>query len=103
MQKISTNPFGPEGWTPARLDSLSGKTYLITGANVGAGFEATKVLVSKGGKVVMLCRNPGKTKAAVDEVRREFPDADVSYIELDLASMHSVRRGLSLFSKTYSR
>jgi len=33
--------FGPKGWTPERLGSLAGKTYIITGANAGAGFEAT--------------------------------------------------------------
>ena len=31
--------FGPEGWTPERLGSLKGKTYLITGANSGTGFR----------------------------------------------------------------
>lgn len=35
------NKFGPQGWTPERLGSLAGKTYLITGATAGAGFEAT--------------------------------------------------------------
>ena len=32
--------FGPDGWTPERLGSLAGKTYFITGANSGTGFEA---------------------------------------------------------------
>ena len=49
--------FGPKGWTPERLGSLAGKTYVITGANAGAGFEATRILLSKGAKVVMLNRN----------------------------------------------
>ena len=25
--------FGPKGWTPEQLGSLTGKTYLVTGAN----------------------------------------------------------------------
>ena len=31
--------FGKKGWTPDRIGNLSGKTYVITGANAGAGFE----------------------------------------------------------------
>ena len=35
---MSTNSqFGPKGWTPERLGSLDGKTFVITGANAGAG------------------------------------------------------------------
>ncbi|WP_417745811.1 hypothetical protein [Rosistilla oblonga] len=51
------NSFGPQGWTPDRLGSLAGKTYVITGANAGAGFEATRVLLSKGATVVMMNRS----------------------------------------------
>ncbi len=49
--------FGPKGWTPDQLGSLTGKTYLITGANAGAGFEATRVFLSKGARVVMMIHN----------------------------------------------
>ena len=51
------NKFGKNGWTPERIGSLEGKTYLITGASSGTGFEAAKIIASKGGKVVMLNRN----------------------------------------------
>ena len=44
---MTTKRFGPDGWTPERLSSLAGKTYLVTGANGGAGFEATRVFLSK--------------------------------------------------------
>ena len=46
--------FGPRGWTPDRLGDLTGMTYLVTGANAGAGFQAARTLLNKGAKVVML-------------------------------------------------
>ena len=86
------NPFGSAGWTPERLSSLAGKTYLITGANVGAGFQAARVFLSKGARVVMLNRNPQKSTAAIESLTQEFGnDADVSFIRMDLAVMDSVR------------
>ena len=88
----TNNPFGPKGWTPERLGSLSGKTFLITGANSGAGFQATRILLSKGGRVVMLNRNPSKSEAAIAKLQTEFGDeAKVSFIPLDLAELASVR------------
>lgn len=89
---MTKNSFGPQGWTPARIGSLSGKTYLITGTTSGAGFEATKILLSKGANVVMLNRNPKKSDHAVQILKQEFgPDTAVSSITLDLASLDSVR------------
>ena len=86
------NPFGPKGWTPDRLGSLARKTYLITGANAGAGFEATRILLSKGAGVVMLNRNPDKSATAIADLKAEFgQDADVSFIRMDLAVLDSVR------------
>ena len=84
--------FGPRGWTPERLGSLKGKTYLITGANSGTGFEASKILLSKGAKVVMLNRNADKSNAAITALKQELgSDADVTFIRMDLAEQASVR------------
>ena len=84
--------FGPEGWTPEQLGSLAGKTYVITGANAGAGFEATRILLSKGAKVVMLNRSAEKSAAAIATLNKEFgDDADVTFIRMDLAVLESVR------------
>lgn len=84
--------FGPEGWTPERLGSLAGKTYLITGANAGAGFEAARILLSKNAKVVMLNRSAEKSAAAIETLKEEFgSDADVTFIRMDLAVLDSVR------------
>lgn len=89
----TTNQFGPKGWTPEQLGSLIGKTYVITGANTGAGFQATRILLSKGAKVVMLNRNPNKSEAAIAQLKEEFgQQADVTFIRMDLAELASVRK-----------
>ncbi|EDM80976.1 probable oxidoreductase yajO1 [Plesiocystis pacifica SIR-1] len=92
MSAKRANPFGAQGWTPERLGSLAGKTYLVTGANAGAGFEATRVFLSKGARVVMLNRNPAKSAAALEALRAEFgAEAEVSFVKMDLAVLDSVR------------
>lgn len=89
---MTTNEFGSKGWTPGQLGSLAGKTYVITGATSGIGFEATRIFLSKGASVVMLNRNAEKSAATIELLKQEFgEDADVSSIQMDLASLASVR------------
>ena len=96
--------FGPSGWAPDRLGSLAGKTYAITGANAGAGFQASRILLSKGAKVVMLNRSPEKSTAAVKDLKEEFgADADVSFVPMDLAELASVRTAAEKILTTVPR
>lgn len=89
----NSNQFGKDGWTPAQIENTEGKTFLITGANTGAGFEASRILLSKGAKVVMLNRSPSKSHDAIAKLKQEFGEtANVSYIRLDLGSLASVRQ-----------
>lgn len=98
---MADTQFGPDGWTPGRLGSLAGKTYLITGANAGAGFQASRILLSKGAKVVMLNRSTGKSIAAIDELKKEFgAAADVSFVRMDLAELASVREAAAQVLRT---
>jgi len=88
----SKNQFGPKGWTPELLDSLAGKTFVITGANAGAGFEASRILLAKGAKVVMLNRSADKSAVAIKNLINEFGgDAEVSFVHMDLSVLESVR------------
>jgi len=90
---MSTNQFGKKGWTPERLGNLSGKTYVITGTTSGTGFEAAKILLSKGAKVVMLNRNPRKSEDTIVTLKQELgKDIDVSNIIMDLAEQASVKK-----------
>jgi len=90
---MSTTQFGKQGWTPARIKSLKGKTFLITGTTSGTGFEAARILLSKGAKVVMLNRNPKKAADTITTLQEELGSAiPVSNIEMDLASLTSVKK-----------
>ena len=101
---MSDTRFGPKGWTPERLSDLSGKTYLITGGNAGAGFQATRLLLQKGAKVVMLNRSTEKSQTAVADLKAELGAAtDVSYIRMDLASLSDVRRAAAEVLQTVCR
>jgi len=90
---MTNNKFGKKGWTPERLGDLSGKTYVITGTTSGTGYEASKILLSKGAKVVMLNRNPKKTSDVISSIKKELDNnIDVSFIKMDLAEQASVRK-----------
>lgn len=93
---MDTHHFGPKGWTPDRLGSLAGKTFVITGTTTGLGFEASRIFLSKGAKVVMLNRSTTRSAAAIEKLKQEFgQEADVTSICMDLSTMASVRRAAS--------
>lgn len=101
---MSDTTFGPNGWTPERLGDQTGKTYVITGANAGAGFQATRILLKKNAKVVMLNRSPEKSKAAIAELQQEFgANADVSFVRMDLSVLDSVREAATEVLKSVPR
>lgn len=89
---MSTNKFGKAGWTPDRIGDLTGKTYVITGTTSGTGFEAARILLSKGAKVVMLNRNPKKAADTIAALKQELGNnIAVSNIQMDLAAQTSVK------------
>ena len=80
---------------------LSDRVYIVTGANSGAGFATTKQLVSQGAHVVGGCRRVDAGKEAFAEFAGARGSAEV--IELNLASLASVRRFAEAFLAKYDR
>ena len=67
--------------------------FVVTGTTSGTGFEAAKILLSKGAKVVMLNRNLKKAEATIATLKQEISDGiDVSNIQMDLSEQASVKR-----------
>lgn len=44
-------------WTQDNIASQSGKTVIVTGANVSVGFATAAALAAKGAKVILACRS----------------------------------------------
>lgn len=101
---MADTTFGPEGWTPERLGPQRGRTYLITGANAGTGFQAARILLGEGARVVMLNRSVEKSTDAVAKLKEEFGSgAEVSFVRMDLAVLDSVRNAAAEVLETVPR
>lgn len=70
--------------------SLAGKTFIVTGANTGLGFETTKALVERHATVIMACRSIEKADAAIGAIRKNTTNGTVIACHLDLASFESI-------------
>ncbi|TDD10924.1 SDR family NAD(P)-dependent oxidoreductase [Nonomuraea deserti] len=78
-------------WTSASMPGLAGTTAIVTGANTGIGKPTALELARHGAHVIVAARDPAKGAAAVAEIRRAAPGAQVGYGRLDLADLASVR------------
>lgn len=60
---------------------LQNKTAIVTGGNSGIGYAIAKKFVESGAKVVILARNPEKTKKAAEGLQCEYIIADMTDTE----------------------
>lgn len=79
------------GFTADDVSAQTGRTFLVTGANAGIGFEASKILAARGGHVILACRDADKAGAAMNRIRVDVPAAELSFLPLDLADLDRVR------------
>jgi NAD(P)-dependent dehydrogenase (short-subunit alcohol dehydrogenase family) len=77
-------------YTEASVPGQQGKTFLVTGANTGIGFDAARVLAGRGARVLLGCRSEEKANDAIRRIHRAQPNADLAWVPLDLTSLKSV-------------
>jgi NAD(P)-dependent dehydrogenase (short-subunit alcohol dehydrogenase family) len=92
---LETTSFGATSTTDDVLSgvNLKDKRILVTGVSAGLGVETARSLAAHGAHVVGAARDLNKAKAATQLVRKDAAANDGSFelVELDLASLNSVR------------
>ena len=80
-----------------------GRIAIITGANIGLGYETALALAEKGCTVVLACRNIEKAEAAKTAIVAQHTGAAVECMRLDLSSLKSVRAFAAAFAKRHKK
>ena len=70
--------------------SLKGKSVLVTGANSGVGFKTAEISAYLGADVILACRNKERANEARLRLICDYPEASISVMQLDLASLSSI-------------
>ncbi|XP_010571965.1 PREDICTED: dehydrogenase/reductase SDR family member 13 [Haliaeetus leucocephalus] len=76
---------------------LRGRTAIVTGGSSGIGAATALELARCGARVVLATRNAPRGEAAARRIRTETGNAEVLFMQLDLASLRSVRAFASAF------
>lgn len=76
---------------PVTVD-LSGRNAIVTGANAGIGKMTALELARAGANVTMACRSQDKAEAAISEIKGAVPEANLSFLPLDLSRLDAVRQ-----------
>jgi NAD(P)-dependent dehydrogenase (short-subunit alcohol dehydrogenase family) len=82
------------------MDSMTGKTVLVTGATNGIGFITALELAKMDAVVLMVARDEKKGRAKLEEIRQAVPNAKLELLLADLSSMASIRQlGMNITAK----
>jgi retinol dehydrogenase 12 len=84
------------------MDSMTGKTVLVTGATNGIGFITALELAKMDAVVLMVARDEKKGRAKLEEIRKTVPNAKLELLLADLSSMASIRQLATNITAKYS-
>ncbi|KAI0392328.1 short-chain dehydrogenase [Xylariaceae sp. FL0594] len=100
---------GKPTFTENDIPDLSGKVYIVTGANTGIGKEVARILYSKNAAVWIAARNEEKARAAIASIREEEAKASSSssgrleFLRLDLGDLSTIKASAEAFLARESR
>jgi len=94
-----------KSWDPETdIPDLSGKVILVTGGNTGLGKESVLQLVKHNAKEVFLAaRTPSKAEEAIKDIKQAVPNANITYLKLDLSSFKSIAAAADEFNAKSKR
>jgi NAD(P)-dependent dehydrogenase (short-subunit alcohol dehydrogenase family) len=81
---------------------LSGRVAVVTGANSGMGKETARELARVGADVILGCRDRQRAEAARQEIIDTTGATAVTVMDIDLASLASVRAFAAAFHERFA-
>ncbi|KAH7872559.1 NAD-P-binding protein, partial [Lentinula edodes] len=84
------------------IPDLSGWIIIVTGGNTGIGYEIIKAVLLKNAKVYMATRSSEKAAVAIARLKVETGGKEAIFLELDLASLSSIRNAANDFKQKES-
>ena len=100
---LKENFISEKKWDSNDIPDQKGRIAIVTGSSSGIGYETARVLAEKNAAVIIAVRNLQKGNAAVEKIKISHPNANVKVMELDLASLDSVRRFVIKFKGDHFR
>ncbi|KAK9368230.1 oxidoreductase [Lipomyces kononenkoae] len=86
------------------LPSLEGKVIFITGGTAGLGRNSIlKLAKHSPAHIYFSGRNASAGKTLISEVQKEYPDVLVTFVEVDLSSLASVKTAATSVANTLDR
>ena len=80
------------------IPDQAGKVVIVTGGYTGIGKETVYALLLKNAKVYIAGRSHAKAEAAIKDLK-EQTGKDALFLELDLASLRSIRKSVAEFQR----
>lgn len=96
MDWLSGKRFDPN----SDIEDLSAKTILITGGNNGLGAASVRAFAKHNARIYLAARSPSKAEATIADIKHAIPNANITYLRLDLASFDSVKEAAEAFKST---
>ena len=71
--------------------NLQGRTAIVTGANIGLGFQTALQLAQQGIHVILACRSKDRAEAALKKLQAALPNGSFEIMLVDMGNMDSIR------------
>ena len=71
--------------------------------NNGLGLETCRQLAKHNPHIYLAARTPSKAQSAIADIKETVPNANITFLQLDLASLESVKKAADTFNTTSDR
>jgi NAD(P)-dependent dehydrogenase (short-subunit alcohol dehydrogenase family) len=88
-------------WTKENMPDQSGKTVIVTGSNVGVGFETALAFYEKGAHVLVASRSLKNAEQAIDRMQDKKVKGSLEAGVLDLSDLRLVKEFADSFVKKH--